>query len=335
LTAASTHRVAVALPAFRRVLARAELAHGRGPDLSAVQWLASRGRRAAGSVPDWRAWLLSQFGPGAEPLRRCPAGPAVRALAIGRRDEGCWACADPVHLVTGLDHLRLAPLADLGLVSSEAQALCDSIAAELAQSGYVLHFSQQGPWLLECPTEIECESVEPADAEGHDLRDCLPTGRDGRAVRKLMNEFQMLLHEHPVNARRVDRGLAAVNALWLWGFGQAQAVEPVHSPMLATDDSWLQGLWKLHGGSGLPLAMAKQTLATADTLLVAATENVADAEAQLAQWDTALAEPLAAALRQGRVHSASLLLGDVPYSVERAARHAFWRRRRRWPELLG
>lgn len=302
--------------------------------LPATQWLASRGRRAAGSTADWRAWLLSRFGPGVDALRRCPAGAALRALVTGERDEGCWGCAEPVHLVTGLDHLRLAPLADLGLTPAEARALCDSIATVLADSGYVLRFTGSGPWLLECPTGIECDTVEPADAEGRDLRDCLPAGRDGLQVRKLMNELQMLLHQHPVNDHRLDRGLAPVNALWLWGFGHAQAVEPAVLPMLATDDVWLRGLWRLHGCSTLPLAKAMQALEAADTLLVAATASGADSEAQLARWDTELAEPLATAVRSGRVQSATLLLGDVSYVVDRADRYAFWRRPRPWPELF-
>jgi len=334
LIAAQRRRVAVALPAFRRVLARGDGEHGRVPGLPATQWLASRGRRAAGSTPDWRAWLLSRFGPGVDALRLCPAGAALRALVTGERDEGFWACAEPVHLVTGLDHLRLAPLAGLGLAPAEAQALCDSIAAGLAGSGYVLRLTAYGPWLLECPTGIECETVEPADAEGRDLRDCLPAGRDGLVVRKLMNELQMLLHEHPVNAHRLDRGLAPVNALWLWGFGQARAAEPALLPVLSTDDAWLRGLWRLHGCNGLPLATARQALEAAYPLLVAATANGADPEAQLTQWDTELAKPLAAAVRSGRVQSASLLLGDVSYIVDRADRYAFWRRQRPWPELL-
>ena len=71
-----------------------------------------------------------------------------------------------------------------------------------------------------------------------------------------------------------------------------------------------------------------------DRLLIAATARGADPEAQLARWDAELAEPMAEAVRSGHVQSASLLLGDVSYTVERANRYAFWRRARPWSELL-
>jgi hypothetical protein len=239
-----------------------------------------------------------------------------------------------VHLVTALDHLRLAPLAALGLETAEAESLCESIAPALSDSGYTLRWAGYEPWTLECRTEIECDTVEPADAENRDLRDCLPAGRDAQQVRKLMNELQMLLHEHPVNVVRAERGLVPVNGVWLWGFGSARAVEPPTLPALATDDAWLRGLWRLSGGSALPLASAGQALECSEPLLVAAASPGTDAAAQLEQLDTGLLEPLAAALRRGSVRGASLLLGDVAYTVEHGDRFAFWRRRRPWPELL-
>ena len=335
MTAGPERRVAVALPGFRSALERSGAEHGREPDLPATRWLASRGRRAPGSSPDWRAWLLSHFGPGREALRRCPPGASVRALATGRRDDLCWACAQPVHLVTALDHLRLAPLAELGLGAAEAESLCESIATALAGSGYSLRSAGSEPWTLECPAEIECDTVEPAEAENRDLRDCLPAGRHALRVRKLMNDLQMLLHEHPVNVERSERGLAPVNGVWLWGFGRAQAVEPAALPALATDDAWLRGLWRLCGGSALPLASAGQALECSDRLIVAAASTGTDPAAALAQWDTALVEPLTVALRRGSVRGASLLLGDVACTVEHGDRLAFWRRRRSWSELLG
>ena len=123
MTAASRPRVAIALPAFRAVLERGGETGSSAARLPETQWLASRGRRMATSPDDWRAWLLSQFGPGAAALKSCPAGVSARSLATGRREDGSWACADPVHLLTGLDHLRLAPLAGLRLTPAEVLAL--------------------------------------------------------------------------------------------------------------------------------------------------------------------------------------------------------------------
>jgi hypothetical protein len=334
LTTVSEPCVALALPAFRSALERENGQRGAMPSLRDTRWLASRGRRGATPQHDWRGWLLSRFGPGADTLQRCPAGVSVRALASGGRDPGCWACAQPVHLLTGLDHLRLAPLADLALSPEEAQALADSINAALAGSGYALWRAEPGPWSLGCSTDIECDTVEPAQAEGRDIRDCLPAGRDGARVRKLMNELQMLLHEHPINMARAGRGLAPVNSLWLWGFGRARepAIGPL--PALCSDDAWLNGLWRLRGGEARSLAAAERALATETTLLIAATGVGPDPAAELDGWEAGLCAPLATALRRGRIRSASVLLGDASFAITKADRFAVWRRRRSWQELL-
>ena len=334
MNARSESCVALALPAFRAALELSAELDGATPDLPGAQWLASRGHRVAGPHGGWRTWLLSILGPGADALQRCPAGASVRALATGFREDGCWACAQPVHLVTGLDHLRLAPPSAVELAPAETEALAESIETALAGSGYSLRPCGSDPWTLACPVEIDCDTVEPAQAVGRDIRDFLPAGRDGALVRKLTNELQMLLHEHPVNTGRVALGLAPVNSFWLWGFGCARATEPTPLPALFTDDPWLRGLWRLHGAESAPLAAAASALATEPTLLIAAADADKDSRTQLARWESGLCAPLAVALHRGGVRSARILLGDAEYAVSKGARFAIWRRRRSWSELL-
>jgi hypothetical protein len=48
----------------------------------------------------------------------------------------------------------------------------------------------------------------------------LPQGENERQWRHLFNEAQVILHNHPVNARRVQRGERPANSLWFWGAGK-------------------------------------------------------------------------------------------------------------------
>jgi hypothetical protein len=59
----------------------------------------------------------------------------------------------------------------------------------------------------------------PSEALGADVFAFLPAGHDGRRWRALANEAQVVLHNHPRNAERVDAGLPPVNSLWFWGGG--------------------------------------------------------------------------------------------------------------------
>ena len=90
-------------------------------------------------------------------------------------------------------------------------------------------------------------------ASGLNLRDLMPAGRDGARVRSLVNEIQMLLHEHPVNAARLARRQPVINSVWLWGIGSLEKVFPARLPPLYTDDAWLAGLWRLHGAAARSL----------------------------------------------------------------------------------
>ena len=53
------------------------------------------------------------------------------------------------------------------------------------------------------------------------------TGADYTSVvRMLLNEVQVLLHQHPLNAARQTRGLPPVNSVWFWGAGRLPAPGP-------------------------------------------------------------------------------------------------------------
>jgi len=47
----------------------------------------------------------------------------------------------------------------------------------------------------------------------------LPEGDNARQWRSLLNEAQIVLTQHPLNAQRARRGLPPVNSVWFWGAG--------------------------------------------------------------------------------------------------------------------
>jgi len=58
----------------------------------------------------------------------------------------------------------------------------------------------------------------------------------------LMNEAQMLLHEHPVNAGREARGELALNSIWFWGGGVIDASKARPFSTVVGDDPLTRGL---------------------------------------------------------------------------------------------
>lgn len=316
----------IAMPAFEQA-AR----------LPAAEWLVARGDRTPESPSAWRQWLLDDAGLGRDLLERFPAGPCVRAYWAGEPARGTWACAAPVHLLTAIDHLQLAAPAPLPLDEQESGAFLASLDAHLAGTGFRLHGFPGRGWLVECPPELECMAVEPAAGVGRNLRELLPAGRDAAQVRGVINELQMLLHEHPVNERRAARGAPAVNSLWLWGFGAAHEPRASALGVLLTDDDWLAGLWRLHGGEIASPDRLDEFLRRRSTALrvgLGPTSSAGESWERWTAFDRAILAPVRAALIDGALQQVSLRIGRAVFEVPQRARRRFWRRSRPLVEAL-
>jgi hypothetical protein len=357
-------RLRVALPWLEDA---ARDAHARQalPGLPGLAWLMARGEASALAQSTWRHWLLETGGQAADSLlRRWPAGPCLAAMAgLGAEGVGTWACAQPAHLAAAMDHLRLAAMPQAGLSASDQANLLGSINAQLADRGFALVPSLDEPWLLRCPGSIDCVAHEPAAATGQNIHDFMPSGRDGARVRSLMNEIQMVLHEHPVNEQRARRQQPPINSVWLWGFGAPFALRSLAAPAaesgvagaaavggvaavtgaaaaagadaavrfvpttpLRTDDPWLRTLWRLHGGEATPWAPLQSMDLVRDVFIAVAQPPAADAAAALDTIDATLLEPLRAALAAGHLAGIHLLIGSRVVQLEASARYKIWRR---------
>ena len=154
------------------------------------------------------------------------------------------------------------------------------------------------------------------------------SGRDGARLRSRMNEIQMVLHEHPVNARRVDMRAAPINALWLWGFGRLDAapgrLDAAGRWLLLTDDLWLRAFWQVHGGAERPLATAGAI--EVDALIAMTQPPTTGAAEALAEVESSLFAPLRRSLQDGALQSVHLHDGVRVHVVDRGSRWRFWRR---------
>lgn len=310
---------------------------GETARLPAAEWLFARGRTAPCVPGDWRDWLLAGAGLGDDVLARCPPGPCAAAIEEGHWVDGTWARAEPVQLLTAIDHLQLAAPVPLPLEVEESTTLLATLNAHLTGSGFALRARAGGGWLCACPAGLECTTVEPSQAVGRNLRDLLPAGPDAVRVRALVNELQMLLHEHPVNERRAARGKPVVNSIWLWGVGRAATPSGVARGVLVTDDDWLAGVWRLHGGrvesvAALPAVLGQQTV---DVRV--ASSPVLDRDTALESLqsiDAALLAPARAALAASTASRVQLAAGLRVFEISPRDRWAFWRRPRPLAEVL-
>lgn len=145
-----------------------------------------------------------------------------RRLLLALQREGIKqemrSFATPLHASLGLTDLTPLDPSQLQLSEEDSRALCEASDAHLHEDGVRLEFVSPNEWRVVTQREIKVLTERPDWIVGESMRPNLPRGDDGRLVERWMNELQMLLFNHPVNAARSEQRLPPVNVVWLWGF---------------------------------------------------------------------------------------------------------------------
>lgn len=297
---------------------------------------ASRGEiRRATTGPDagtsalhpWQASLLETLGLSAA-ARDYPSAAVSRTGATQEISEHAWGHVQAVHFTAGMSDLSAVLLeGEAGLSTEDRASLMPTLNEHLRAEGYELLSGEHSDWLLRCPRRIDARTLPPEIAFRRTLKESLPHGTNAAELRRLMTEMQMLLHEHPVNAARVRRGLPEANAVWIWGLGTLGSPRAAAEHVLPSafgSNSYLRGVYLLHD---TPLRSQRSD---ADTLLAAdenRTARLAVVEGQdLDQLESGWLVPLVKALRRGSVDTLSLHLDGRQITVRRRDLRRFWRR---------
>jgi hypothetical protein len=303
-----------------------------GP-LPALERLVARGRRKRGGAADLESWLLAEW-------RAESAGAYSLAADGGEPGDAYWARADPCSLRVTRDALVPIDATLFQLSRAEADALVADLNRHFADRGLAFHPLQPERWYLHAATPGPYDGPPLAAARGRSLA-IRPGGAPGAA---LANEIQMLLHEHPVNAAREQRGEVPINAVWLWGGGRF--ARPAARPFrrVRTRDPLATGLALGSGAAVFPPADdAEQWLRACGNdgveLLVLDALRDPASYGEVEQWRIRLGvlerdwfAPLAEALGRGRIGMITLHAigrgGALDAETTRQDLRHFWRRRR-------
>lgn len=179
-------------------------------------WLA-RGTTLPAALPGYLVAMAEHF---RWPSGALPAAALIRQSVAGDAGDALWLSADPAWVQPELNGARLLACGNLGLTVEESASLVAALAETFEAEGMDLRVGDAQHWQLRLPGYIDVPVFpEPEDALGADLFEQLPKGEAGRRWRALINEAQVVLHNHPVNRSRASRHLPPVNSVWLWGAG--------------------------------------------------------------------------------------------------------------------
>lgn len=203
------------------------------------QWL-HRADPAPAYEAGFVAGLGNCFDVGMQPL---PAAALIRQELVGDAGNDVWLGVDPAWVQPELNGVRLMACGGLSLTDADARAFADALQPAFDDAGVQLQLTTPQRWHLRLPASSVLPPFDPPEqALGEDLLHHLPPGAQGRRWRVLLNDVQVLLHQHPLNRERTANGLAPINSVWLWGGGALPS--SVHSALAGVlgDDPLLLSL---------------------------------------------------------------------------------------------
>lgn len=159
-------------------------------------------------------------------LGRLVLGRELQAVEDGRLPLQAWAeagttepCArlTPFHGLVGSDRITLVPPVELELTEDESLALFAAVEPLFASEGVVVQWRAPLCWRVqhESLRHLACASLARAEGDSVQRWQGRTPLASARLLRRLQNEAQMVLHEHPVNQARAQRGALTINSLWM------------------------------------------------------------------------------------------------------------------------
>lgn len=276
------------------------------------------------------ALLPGEPGLDAQRIRHCVPTPArwapaalTRQIDVGDAAGASWLRLDPAHVRADINGARLLGVgARLGLTPEDTDALLPALKPIFGDSGFALDAPAPDRWYLRLAREARLPRFSDPDAAlGEDLFDHQPEGDDARRWRTLLSEAQIVLHNHPWNATRAERGLVSINALWPWGGGTLPTQCVCDATRVHSDDEALRAFAACAGrrATTLPAAFAS----VGDGLSLFDLRRVRDLAALQRDW----LMPAFSALDAGNLSVLDLDAADGTHlRLTRGQRWRFWRR---------
>ncbi|MEQ1511558.1 MAG: phosphoglycerate mutase [Lysobacteraceae bacterium] len=260
----------------------------------------------------------------ATPAHWAPAA-ITRQADVGDAAGAAWLRADPAHVRPEMTGARLLGIGErLSLSQDDVDALLPALKPVFGDSGFALDAPKPARWYLRLQREAKFPQFSAPDAAlGEDLFEHQPDGPEGRRWRALLNEVQIVLHNHPWNAQRAERGLVPINALWVWGGGVLPDRIAADASHAHSDDDLLQALTRLAGGAAQRLGHAFDSTSSAQgDVALYDLRRYRDFAALQRDWLL----PAVGALRSGGLASLVLDAADgTQLQLAPSQRWRFWR----------
>jgi len=309
--------------------------------MPSLQLLLKRCDRSTESSLESEALLLNRLGWQSDENDDVPVA-ALEHLLVDRNgvNDSFWFRVDPINLQGCQNSLMMSYPSVLNLDLDESKVLADSINQHFAEDGWHVEVMDNSRWYLRLDTNPQIQTTPAWRVVGRDIFNLMPKGENSAQWHSWLMELQMLLFSHPVNEKRTEQGLAAVNGLWLWGGGNLPELPERHQFCLRGDSLFMQGVARQSGCElkDLPGDMSKiytdseshkeQLIMLDDARTALQSGNFDQGMTVLRKLDNSVFRPLFDLLKSKKLHSMSIV--DSPGQIVNISARGlskWWRRR--------
>ena len=160
---------------------------------------------------------------GYDPEHHFAGAAEFEAIALGvEPSEGRIAlCCDLVILQSSHTDMVMKDYTANQLCGEEAEVLLKALREQVVDVDVSFHLGAGYHNLMTIKTDpLPNRLLPPDDLIGEGVRDRMPSGPDAKRLVFLMNQAQIILHNHPLNQSRRNEGFDPVNSVWFWGNGE-------------------------------------------------------------------------------------------------------------------
>ena len=328
--------------------------HDSLPLLPHLSLALSRSQRSNVAVTGYESVFGNLLGLKPSGTTGFPVAAYTYLVDSGQAKKQWYLRADPVCLQPDRDRVLMVNANLKNITMADAQAVAEEINRLYCDEAWQFVTPHPQRWYILLKDEPCIETASIDQVIGQDIHGYLPTGPNQNYWRSILNEIQMLLHNHSVNFQRNSQDMQSINSLWIWGGGKLPELEVSVAKSSTSagncvwsNDALCQGIAKYHNINYFSLPQNAEDWLDSCRQFTSKQCNhalvVMDNPTQktqfdfyewldwLAQWQDTWIRPLLIGLKSGQIEKINFhICNGQMYSLSRADLRKWWRFKRPW-----
>ncbi len=169
--------------------------------------------------------LLSLLGYEPETHYIAPAVLEAQALGVDIGDGEVPVCCDFIQLQSSHNDMVMKDFTGGNMTNEDASLLLEALQDQIEEAQFHAGAGPRNLMVIESPP-LNGKLNPPNELIGEGIRQFLPEGEEFKELVYIMNQAQIILHNHPFNQERQRQGKDTINSVWLWGTGSARKLPP-------------------------------------------------------------------------------------------------------------